>query len=206
MSFLRGSRNSSSFKAIDLQNGGILWSLEIDGWVVDAQAVTADTALVSTFGSKVDGWVHAIDLETRQPRWVYKAQDRAKIRTSPAVAGGLVLAGDSKGRLIAIDFDTGAVDWTFHFDGDFLTSLIVADLLVYFVGVDGAVVAVDVVTGVERWRIQTELDRSAPTNCDRTFALCGWYSAVVHRGSLYVGNPAGYLYALEYNTSTGGSN
>ena len=201
VSVLPGSSGSSSFNVIDRQNGDILWSLEIDGAVVDTLAVSGGAALVSTFGYRIDGWVHAIDLDTQQHRWVYKAEDRAKIRTSPAVSEGLVLFGDSKGRLIALDFETGELEWSFESGTDFLTSLTVADLLVYFADVDGLVVAVDLITGIERWRFQTELARSAPTNCDGTFT-CGSFSTVVRSGVLYIGNPAGYLYALEYRPST----
>ena len=204
VSNIHGNETPSFFNAIDQQSGDIVWSLEIDGWAVDAPAVAGDTVLVTTQGFNVDGWVYAIDLESQQLRWVYQPENRRRrIRTAPTVAEGLVLVGDSQGRLTALDFDTGEVEWTFESGTEFLTSLTVSDLLVYFGDIDGWMVAVDLVTGVERWRFQTDLGSSAPTNCQR-YTVCGSFSPVVHSGSLYVGNPAGYLYALEYSTSTGG--
>ena len=116
-----------------------------------------------------------------------------------------MLFGDSEGQLTAVGLETGEVEWTFDSGVEFLTSLTVADQLVYFGDVNGAIAAVDLVTGVERWRFQTDLGTSAPTDCKRLIA-CGAFSPVVHSGSLYMGNPAGYLYALEYSTSTGGAN
>ncbi len=206
VSGLHGFTAPSVFNAIDRQSGDIVWSLELEGTVVDAPAVTDDTVLVSTHGSNVDGWVYAIDLETRQPRWVFQPENRrTRIRTAPTIAEDLVLVGDSEGRLTAIDFDTGEVEWTFESDAEFFTSLTVADLLVYFGDVDGAIVAVDLLTGVERWMFQTDLSSSAPTNCQHHIT-CGTFSPVVDSGSLYMGNPAGYFYALEYSTSTGGAN
>ncbi len=182
------------------QTGDIIWSLEIDGVAVDAPALAEDTVVIGATNFTVDGWVYAIDLETRQPRWVYETENRSKVRTSTAIAEGLVLFGDSDGRLNALDFETGELEWSFDSNSDFLTSPTVADLLVYFGDVDGAVIAVDLITGVERWRFQTDLGQSAPTRCFGT--TCGRYSPVIRGGSLFIGNPAGYLYALEYSTST----
>ena len=93
------SGGSSVLKAVDRQTGDIVWSLEIDGVAVDAPAVADGTVVIGTTNFTVDGWVYAIDMETREPRWVYQTENRSKVRTSPAIAEGLVLFGDSDGRL-----------------------------------------------------------------------------------------------------------
>ncbi len=206
--YLVGQRSGrvSILTAVDRKNGDVVWSLEIDGWVVVAPAVVEGTALITVLGENVDGWVYAIDLETQQPRWVHKTENkRTWIQTAPTVAEGQVLIGDSEGRLTALDFDTGEEEWTFDSDAEFLTSLTVADQLVYFGDVNGAIIAVDLVTGIERWRFQTDLDRYFPIDCNRVRFICGTHSIVVDNGSLYMGNHAGNFYALEHNTSTGGS-
>ena len=195
---------SSFFNAIDRQTGDIVWSLAIDGGAF-APAISGNTAFVSTRGYMADGWVYAIDLDTRQPRWVFPTEDGARARTSPSIAQGLVLFGDSEGRLTALDSDTGGVEWTYDSGSDFLTSLTVADRLVYYEDVDGAIVAVDILTGTEHWRFQSVLGGSDQADCDSNVP-CGLSNApVVHGGSVYVANPAGYLYALEVVTAASGS-
>lgn len=197
----------SILNAIDRQSGDILWGLEIDGWNAVAPAVSDGTVVITIMGDKVDGWVYAIDLETRQPRWVYKTENkRTWVQTAPTIAEGLVLLGDSEGRLTALDFDTGEEKWTFYYNVEFLTSLTVADQLVYFGDVNGAIVAVDMVTGTERWIFQTELGRWPPIDCNRLVFICGTHSIVIDSGSLYMGNHAGNFYALKHSTSTGGAN
>lgn len=193
--------SDSFFNALDRHTGEIVWSLAIEGWAFDP-TVSGNTAFVSTTGFTADGWLYAIDLDTHQARWVHRTADRAQVRTSPAISEGIVLFGDGSGRLTALDSITGTEEWTFDLGSDFWTSLTVTDQLVYFVDVDGAIVAVDATEGTEQSRFQTVLGGSDPTDCN-TPIVCGQSrSPVVHEGSVYVANPAGYLYALEHRIST----
>ncbi len=186
----------SFFNAIDRRTGYVKWSLQIDGGAVPP-TVSENTAFVSARGAQGSGWLYAIDLDTHQTRWVYQTEDEALVRTSPAVAVGLVLIGDSEGRLTAIDVDSGQVKWTFDSGSDFLTSLTVVDHLVYYGDVDGAIVAVDATKGTESWRYQTVLGGFDDADCDFN-VTCGLTSSpVVVDGSVYIVNPAGYLYALD---------
>ena len=194
--------STSILDAIDRRNGDVVWSFEFEGWPVDSPAVSDGAIAISSMKPTAEGWVYLIDLETKQHQWVYKTEGRLTVRTSPTIAEGLVLFGDSSGRLHAMDFKTGEQKWTFDSGSDFLTSLTVADQVVYFGDVNGTIVALDLLTGLERWRFQTDLGRSAPIDCNRRSFNCGTYSIAVRNGSLYVGNSAGYFYALEHSTST----
>lgn len=204
VTLLSPSSNNSALNAISQQSGDVAWSLEIDGYVLYAPAFADGTVVISAQGLSIDGWVYAIDLETQQPRWVYKTERKKTwIQTAPTIADGLVLFGDSEARLTALNFDTGDVEWRFESEVDFVTSLTVADQLVYFGDVNGAIVAVDLVTGTERWRFQTDLDRWAPADCSRWIYICGTHSITIDSGSLYAGNHAGNFYALEARSSDG---
>jgi outer membrane protein assembly factor BamB len=66
-----------------------------------------------------DKMVHALDARTGKPLW--KFTTRARVDSSPAVAGGRVYVGSSDGKLYILDAATGAKQAEFE-AGDAITS------------------------------------------------------------------------------------
>ena len=63
--------------------------------------------------------VHALDAKTGKPRWTHMT--RARIDSSPAIAGGRVFVGSNDGRLYVLDLASGKVVWE-HDEGAALTA------------------------------------------------------------------------------------
>ena len=79
-----------------------------------------------------NGNVYAIDLERREPRWIYSAG--AKITSSPALAGDRLYVGDYAEGSLCLDAATGGLIW----------SATVGSRVYGTVAVDGHVFAPDV--------------------------------------------------------------
>ena len=66
-----------------------------------------------------DKAVHAIDAATGKAAWTFAT--RARVDSSPAVAGGRVFVGSSDGKLYVLDAATGQKRWEFD-AGDAITA------------------------------------------------------------------------------------
>ncbi len=194
-------RLSSTMLALDQDTGDEVWSYQLEGFTDLPVAVGGRAVFVATFewvgtGSRirlVDGRLYAIELSSGEPRW-FIHEEEIGTRTAPALTDELVLWVLDDGRLLALDIMTGEVEWEYEAGSRVFSSPSVADGLVYFGTFGGKVVAVDLVTGQKRWEFQTEVegDFCDPNNCDRIIN-----SPVISDGVLYIGNNAGYFYALE---------
>ena len=180
--------------ALERSSGDVLWRYPMEGGTVFAVAAGGGAVFVTTFKSTgsgdsfqaPDGRVYAVEQISGELRWVFHDED-AGAMTSPAVTDRLVLFGLSDGRLPALDILTGEVEWVFESEAQIARSApSVADGLVYFGNADGKVTAVDIVTGQKRWEFQTD-------------GVDSWLESapVLSNGVLYIGNDAGYFYALE---------
>lgn len=89
------------------------------------------------------------------------------IRTTPVVAGQLVIYGDWEGVLYANDISTGALAWkydtrvegTYPWANSILTSLVVGDDAVYFAGKSNRLYSLDVRTGKKNWHYSSPTDQ-----------------------------------------------
>jgi eukaryotic-like serine/threonine-protein kinase len=105
----------------------------------------------------VDGVVYAgsgtgfraLDAATGELRWGVSTLDL--VRTTPAVAGGVVYVGAGNGRLYALDAATGASVWTATTGGGISDPVTVAGGTVYARAYDGNAYAFDAATGAARW-------------------------------------------------------
>ena len=73
-------------------------------------------------------------------KWAFKTE--GPIRSSPAVADGVVYFGSYDGNLYAVDIKTGKEKWRFKTGGKIFSSPAVADGVVYFGSHDGKLYAV----------------------------------------------------------------
>ena len=194
----------STLHALKRSSGDEVWSFPMDGFTTFPVAVGGGAVFVTTDGTSglgqniqvVDGRLHAVDQSTGELRWTFQDGD-VGFGGASAVTEELVLVGsagvEGEGRLNALDIETGEVEWEFDAGNPIFTPPSVADGLVYFGTIDGKVWAVDIVTGQKRWEFQTDVGSEV---CD---PLCeGIETApVLLDGVLYIGNNAGYFYALE---------
>ncbi len=108
------------------------------------------------------------------------------IRSSPAVAGGMVYVGSLDKRVYALDASTGAEVWSFDTGDTVRSSPAVANGVVYVGSKNGMFFALDAGTGQELWSYATGSNvRSSPA---------------VANGVVYVGSGDYYLYAFDAST------
>jgi outer membrane protein assembly factor BamB len=105
------------------------------------------------------------------------------IRSSPAVANGLIYVGSDDHNLYALDASNGQIRWTFQTGGMINSSPAVSGGLVYVGSADNILYALDASTGQIRWTFQTGgIIKSSPA---------------VSGGLVYVGSADNNLYALD---------
>ncbi len=172
--------------------GGVLWRFTTAGPVRSTPVVTGDMVYVGS----TDGNLYALDRSTGAERW--HASAGSPVSSSPAVVRGLVIFGSRDGVFRAVDARTGElrwsvetgplIPWEWGFEGwdVYTSSPVVADTTVVFGAGDGLLYALNVVTGRELWRFQTEgRIRSTPAITD----------AVV-----FIGSTDGRIYAVDLDT------
>ncbi len=190
----------STLFALERSSGEIVWSYPLEGYTGLPVATGGGAVFVATTKATdeattrwFDGRLYAIEQSSGELRWVFH-DERVGAWTSPAVTDDRLLWQNTEGRLYSLDIVTGDVEWTFESDSQAFSLPSVADGLVYFGDNEGKVTAVDIATGLKRWEFQTAVEAAF---CPRGF--CGFErnTPVISNGVLYVGNRAGYFYALE---------
>ncbi|MFN4180546.1 MAG: PQQ-binding-like beta-propeller repeat protein, partial [Armatimonadota bacterium] len=98
-----------------------------------------------------NGSLYALNAETGEPIWRFKANDA--FLHSPAFEEGLVVVGSTDGCLYALDSQTGKLRWwLFVSNGGFSASPTIANETVFIGSRSGDFIAVDLRTGKIRWR------------------------------------------------------
>ncbi len=139
-------------------------------------------------------------------KWRFRTGN--KVRSTPAVYGGMVIFGSNDGSLYAVDEATGTQRWAFKTGGPVSSSPAVADGTAYFQSADGKFYAVDAHTGKPRWTfaLGKELpfrNGIAPTDLGPPdYGLWDFFlsSATLADGLVYFGGADGKLYALNART------
>ncbi len=137
----------------------------------------------------------------RQLRFKWSFQTRGKIRSTAAVADGIVCFGSEDGNLYALDAATGALRWKYTTDGDLSSSPAIAGGVVYVLGGDASFLAVDLHSGKLVWRVDAgkqmkfEQFKGDPRSWDL------WQSSPTVAGDrVYFGSGDGFVYALDRNS------
>lgn len=95
---------------LDAASGSERWRTDVGGESLARPAIAADTVIVQT----VDNRLRALASFDGRERWVVvQSMPRLTMRgsASPLVQGSNVIAGFDNGRLIAVDIDTGDIEW-----------------------------------------------------------------------------------------------
>jgi len=178
-------------------NARLAWGYESgDNWTSSA-TIAGGTIFVGSG----DGGLYALDLATGHTRW--RATTRGRIRSSAAVTADQVIVGSFDGSVYSFDRASGRERWRFATDGtrfasdtfgfdrkSIQSSPAVAGELVLVGARDGFFYALDLATGMERWRADHQVSW---VNC----------SPAVTDGVAYVGTSDGqFLQALDLATGT----
>jgi len=141
-----------------------------------------------------EGVVYALNAITGAPVWTFDTtpdfnswrdteRDVARIASSPAVVHETVYIGTEKGDVVALEAQTGAIQWRAELGGAIRSSPAVVDQTLYVGSTDGHLYALDTATGSVSWQFAT----GGPIVS----------SPAVTGGVVYVGSHDGRIYALE---------
>ncbi len=106
---------AETFSALNLSNGGLFYELTEDdipfnwsGWSMDASPVidTANHQIILTSA----GYVHALDLDTKEINWSLLSNDYGSFRSSPCLFNGQLYIA-SNDQYLRADAATGIVSW-----------------------------------------------------------------------------------------------
>ena len=124
--------------AVDVKAGKLQWRYEHPErhFPFYASAAVADDLVIAAGRDKL---VHALDRQTGEARWTFRA--RARFDASPAVAGDRVYAGNADGRLYVLDLETGEKLSEFHAGAAIMGSPAVAGGRIVFGTQDGTLFA-----------------------------------------------------------------
>jgi outer membrane protein assembly factor BamB len=117
---------------------------------------------------------------------VWKFKTNGEIKSSPAIAGGVVFIGSSDKTVYAIDLATGATVWSYQTGGDVESTPCVIDGGVFVGSSDGFLYALDAKMGSFRWKYETDSKILGAANWVRSpdgkgiWILVGSYDSNVH--------------------------
>jgi len=117
------------------------------------------------------------------------------VRSTPAIANGLIYFGSGDGYFYAIDSKSGAERWRFKTGGAVHSSPAVTASTAYFTSRDGDLYAVSALTGKLLWKYNLGKDIGEENYWDNYGP-----SPVISGTTLYIGCGSGYLFALNINT------
>lgn len=124
--------------AVDVEAGALSWRYEHPERhfpFYASAAIARDLVIVAGR----DKLVHALDRESGEARWTFRA--RARFDASPAIAGNRVYAGNADGRLYVLDLETGEKVFEFHAGAAIMGSPAIAGGRIVFGTQDGALFA-----------------------------------------------------------------
>ncbi len=153
--------------SLDAADGSELWRQRLSGEVLAAPQTDGQLVVAQTY----DGHVVALDADSGELRWSYAATVpllTLRGTSTPMIVGNLVVAGLANGRVVALDLETGALRWEQRVAipkgsteieriSDVDGNLLLDNGIVYAVGYQGKVMAIEARSGRRLW----ERDASA---------------------------------------------
>jgi outer membrane protein assembly factor BamB len=151
--------------ALDLATGQRKWTFKVERQSLTMPAVAAGRVYVGS----LDGVLHVLDAATGQEAWQFTVKNHGYGFDSPIVADGVVyfdtLNKDYKGELYALDIQTRQPRWVFQ-EKMYLSSPAVGPDTIYIGTSTDFLVALDIKTGREKWRVKAKA--SVPALVDGT--------------------------------------
>ncbi|MBN1580562.1 MAG: PQQ-binding-like beta-propeller repeat protein [Anaerolineae bacterium] len=169
--------NMAGLRALN-EFGTLQWTFkEPTKNAVAAPAIMGQTVYLASS----DHNVYAVDIDTREARWIFETGNW--VWATPLPAGNTVYVASMDHILYALDDETGRVKWTFEHPSSALpTAPTLAQDTLYLNALDGYVYAVDAETGKLVWeqKVQGSI----------------WGTPLVQDGLVYVGTLDGVMIAL----------
>jgi outer membrane protein assembly factor BamB len=193
----RDSTHGCSLHAVDMDTGKENWKFDTKWRDIIRPKIVRDVAYFGTVESQSQKYyARAVDLKTREEKWNFEAQ--GQVVWISAVVSSVVYFGTLGGRVYAVDAETGRERWVYNTkrlgagNQEHVSGLVVVDGTVYF-GTGpkarddqaegfGYLVALEMATGAEKWRLMLWKHVHWP---------------VVLDGTVYVGSDDGSLYAVD---------
>jgi len=148
----------STIYAVDRTSGTERWRVELaEGELCLSGPVAVDGVVYAgvSNGALNAGHVLAVDLATGHERW-RSAVDAPMFAGAIAVGGGLVIVpGGQAGTVAALDAATGKERWAFAGPAPVFGSPVIAGDAVIYYDNDRVIRALDLISGVLRWEVDT---------------------------------------------------
>lgn len=129
-------------------------------------AITGDDVIVLS----ETGPLIAVDKKTGAKKWEAKV---GRQFTGPSILGDQIFVSHVEGEIQAHALADGALKWKSKKDGGARTALVVSDGVVIYGEQYGNIVALDAVTGTEKWRFKTKKPCGDPVIAGATlYATC----------------------------------
>lgn len=124
----------------------------------------------------------------KQRLWETKVT-KAGLTSGVEAADGLVIVGNQKGQVFALDQATGAIKWTAQLSGAVISSALVQSGRVIVVANDGTAYALEVETGQVAWTYKLP---------NASFSLRGQATPVsLDPRTVLIGTSTGYIFAID---------
>jgi outer membrane protein assembly factor BamB len=139
--------------AVDAQTGQLKWKFKAVKGIVSLPTV-ADGVLYLGAG---DALFYAVDPLTQKVKWKSSSGDKSFVLTSPVVADGKVFFGSDNSIFYALDIQTGKTLWEYDTRGQGLCEApVVSGDTLYLCTYEGDVAALNMKTGLEKWKFHTK--------------------------------------------------
>ncbi len=175
-----GSENGEVI-ALDAENGELLWRQEVLGEVLAAPVTERDLVIVHTSR----GVLAALDTDSGELRWTINTDvPNLALRgeSAPTTVSGGVFWGTANGRLAAAIAERGQLIWqqpigipkgATEIDRlvDVDSSPVILGSMLYTVGYNGQLVAIDLRTGAQVWKRNYSSAMDMATNGSRLFLI-----------------------------------
>ena len=228
-----GGAEGGGLYAVEVDSGEIEWSIETERFVRSSPVVVDNTVYTGT----EEGILYAVDTLTGEEEWTIDTGGR--IGSSPTIVDGTIYIGTRgdpsgvvdegtvPGSFLAVDADSGDVQWTFTIPFGTVSSPTVLNNNIYVGADDSKLYALNKESGNEKWvfEIPDTIVQSSPTVVNDTIyvgadeslyavdAVAGekeWVldfdssinfsSPTVVNGTVYIGTQDGNLHAIDTGT------
>lgn len=140
------------FYAVDANTGIPRWTFEgAGGWFWSEAVYGNGTVYVGSF----DHNVYALGAGNGTPAWAKPFRTSAKVKSSPVIAGDVLVVASEDGRVYGLNLETGEKKW--EFDGikaKVLSPLYAKAGTVYINSQDNRLHALDIETGRQIWSVK----------------------------------------------------
>ena len=204
--------SSNKFYAIDAKTGQEKWNFKLnegDGHISTAAAVACNSVFFGTF----KGYLYALNTKDGNFKWKFKVDERnyfqALINGAPLVKNNLVYFTGSR-NLYAVNIKDGKLNWKTNMSADILVEYngynnifpVLDDKNIYLGNSEGNFFAIDLKTGLKKWKYKAEGVITSPAIADGIVYFVSCKSSNVNKTFLYAldAETGEKIWKLSYNT------